>query len=49
MEVCKAEAIAGQFVEVRSSDLAAKAANIAETQVIRYNDEEVGTLSSGCA
>jgi hypothetical protein len=49
MEIGEAEAIAGQFVEVRSPDLATKAANITEAQVIRYNDKEVGTLSSACA
>lgn len=44
MEVREAQAIAGKLVKVRRPDLAAKAAQIAETQVIRYNDQEVWSL-----
>ena len=41
MEVSKAQTIVGQFVKIRCSDLAAKAAQVAEAQVIGHNDKEV--------
>jgi hypothetical protein len=42
MEVSKAQSIVGQFVKVRCSNLAAKAAQVAEAQIISHNDKEVG-------
>lgn len=51
MEVSEPQAIAGQLVKIRSPNLAAEAAEIAETQVIGYNDQEVWPLrlgASGC-
>jgi hypothetical protein len=42
MEVGKAQSIVGQFVKIGCPDLAAKAAQVAETQVIGHNDKEVG-------
>jgi len=42
MEVSKAQSIVGQFVEVWCSNLAAKAAQVAEAQIIGHNDKEVG-------
>lgn len=42
VEVSESQPIAGKFVQVRCPDLATEAAQIAETQVICYNDQEVG-------
>jgi hypothetical protein len=42
MEVGKAQSVVGQFVKIRCSDLAAKAAQVAEAQIIGHNDKEVG-------
>jgi hypothetical protein len=42
MEVGEAQPIVGQFVKIWCSDLAAKAAQIAEAQIISHNDKEVG-------
>jgi hypothetical protein len=42
MEVSKAQSIVGQFVKIRCSNLAAKAAQVAEAQIISHNDKEVG-------
>jgi hypothetical protein len=41
MEVSKTQSLVGQFVKIWCSDLAAKAAQVAETQVIGHNDKEV--------
>ena len=41
VKVSKAQSIVGQFVKIRCSDLAAKAAQVAEAQVIGHNDKEV--------
>jgi hypothetical protein len=38
MEVCESEPIAGQLVEIRSPNLAAEAAQVAETEIICYDD-----------
>lgn len=45
MKVCESQAIAGQLVQIWCSDFAAEAAEIAETQVVCYNDKEVGPLA----
>jgi hypothetical protein len=42
MEVGKSQSIVGQFVKIRCPDLAAKAAQVTESQVIGHNDKEVG-------
>jgi len=42
MEVGEAQSVVGQFVKVRCPDLAAKAAEVAEAQIIGHNDKEVG-------
>jgi hypothetical protein len=42
MKVSKAQSIVGQFVKIWCSDLAAKAAQVAEAQIIGHNDKEVG-------
>jgi hypothetical protein len=42
MEVSKTQSIVGQFVKIWCPDLAAKAAQVAEPQVIGHNDKEVG-------
>jgi len=51
MEISESQTITGQLIEIRCPDLAAKAAEITEAQIIRYNDQEVGPLllsASGC-
>jgi hypothetical protein len=42
MEVSEAQSVVGQFVKIWCSDLAAKAAQVAESQVIGHNDKKVG-------
>jgi hypothetical protein len=42
MEVSETQSIVGQFVKIWCPDLAAKAAQVAESQVIGHNDKEVG-------
>jgi len=42
MEVCETQSIAGKLVKVWRPNLATKAAQIAESQVICYNDQKVG-------
>lgn len=43
MEVSESNAILGNTVDVGRADLAAKTADIRETQVVSDDDEEVGT------
>lgn len=47
MEIRKPQTLLGDLVDVRRTDLAAKAAHIGETQVIGDDDEEVGAFTHG--
>ena len=42
MKVSKPQPVAGKLVKVRSLDFATEAAQITETQVICYDDKEIG-------
>jgi hypothetical protein len=42
VEVGKSQAIAGKLIKIRSLDLATEAGQIAKTQIICYDDKEVG-------
>jgi hypothetical protein len=42
MEVGEAQSVVGQFVKIWCPDLAAKAAEVAEAQIIGHDDKEVG-------
>jgi hypothetical protein len=44
MKIGKPETFLGDLVNIRSTDLAAKAAHIREAEVIGDNDEEVGAF-----
>lgn len=41
MKVCEAQTILGELVNVRSTDLAAEAANIGEAEVVGDDDEKI--------
>jgi len=44
MEISEAQPIVGQSVKVWRSDLASKATQVAEAQIIGHNDKEVGSF-----
>ena len=44
MEVGKAQTIAGQLVDVRRNHVGAKAVEVRETEIIKKNDDNVGSI-----
>ena len=44
MKVCEVDAISGETVNVRSLNLAAKRADVAEPHIIREHDDNVRTF-----